>query len=645
MLQGIGVYRDLKVDDAGGPRDAHLEDEPFSEQIIHDLWLDLRHNAQYSRLLLVCSIYHITFLEKALLRMSSSWLNDRISGLLILDSSDWAPGCLDGRQASHSKSDNSKSQNASRARRPNVRSQRWSLYQSCTLALTKAVRQSIQIHILPRTNHNGTTNHSCPAVAWLPSISNLSKMGRRQRDIWCHSQEYQDCVSWSIIDLLEGDTASCVAVNPIPQTPGIREKLESQFFFSGYLEPNTFDGENTARASLLLNALRWIAFSFQPLKFDELFVALASKPAASKVKRSYSQWGKVMLKTTDDLIRLCRGLLRADEKGFVEFCDHEVKNLVLHTESSFLNPCKPSKVHEMIATFCMDHLRCLHPQSLFRPWISANTLLTEEVECCRLRRYSTAFWHEHFRIAQGDSEYLPSMLDEAIQSAIAHPRAPPRSIGAFQELRVNLGLWICCLYDLDNAGKTYLQMGAKVGLRYPLNKSLLEITVANASPNMLKLLLEAGADSKSLDAGELDVLRHGPQPESSEIMSILIDHQAVARNEDSADAHTSECRRLTQVGDLTTVKSPSQVGPRQDSSLAGSEGTGFNAAITSDDLSCVRHLIELGRERSITGKVGDSLSELETGQSPSSTTGSPFQSEGSALPASDSYPDDWLLVD
>lgn len=59
------------------------------------------------------------------------------------------------------------------------------------------------------------------------------------------------------------------------------------------------------------------------------------------------------------------------------------------------------------------------------------------------------------------------MLNEAIQSAIPNPRAPQSSIGAFHELRINLGLWICCLYGLDNVGKMYLQMGAKVGLRYP----------------------------------------------------------------------------------------------------------------------------------------------------------------------------------
>ena len=147
----------------------------------------------------------------------------------------------------------------------------------------------------------------------------------------------------------------------------------------------------------------------------------------------------------------------------------------------------------------------------------------------------------------------------------------------------------------------------------------MQITVANASPNMLKLLLEAGADSKSLDAGGLDVLHYGSKSESSEIMSILIDRQAVARSEDSADAHTSECQCLARVGNWTTVKSPSQVGPRQDSPIAGLEGTGFNPAISSD------HLLELGGERSIRGKIRDSLSELETGQSRSSTTGRPFR--------------------
>jgi hypothetical protein len=644
VLQGIGVCRDLDIDDAGGPPDADIDDEHFSEQIIHDLWLDLRHNAQHSRLLLVCSIYHTGFLEKALLRMSSSWLNDRISGLLILDSSDLIPACRDPRRASRFKSDNGKNRNAFGARRPNIRRLGWSLYQSCTLALTKVVPQSIQVHTLRGTNHKGATNHSCPVVAWLPSISDPSKVGRRQRDIWCHSQEYQDCVSWSIVDLLEGDTASRIAVNPNSQTPGTREKLENRLFL-GHLEPNTFDGENTARASLVLNALRWIAFSFQPLKFDELFVALASKPAVFKVERSDGQWGKVMLKTTDDLVRLCRGLLRADEKGFVEFCDYEVKNLVLQTESFFLNPCKPSKVHEMIAIGCMNHLRCLHPQSFFRSWISANTLLTQDVECCRLKRYSTAFWHEHFRIAHGDSEYLPSMLDETIQSAIAHSGAPQSHIGVFQELRINLGLWICCLYDLDNVGKTYLQMGAKLGLRYPLNKSLLHIAAANASPNMLKLLLEAGANSKSLDALGLDVLHYGSKSESSEIMSILIDRQAMASNEDSDDAHASECWCMARVGNWSAVKSPSQVDPGQASSIASSEDTGFNAAIASEDPRCVHHLLELRGERSITGMVGDSLSEIETGQSRSPTIGSPFQNEGGALPASDSYPDGWLLVD
>ena len=237
------------------------------------------------------------------------------------------------------------------------------------------------------------------------------------------------------------------------------------------------------------------------------------------------------------------------------------------------------------------------------------------------------------------------MLDGAIQSAISHPGAPQSPLGAFQELRINLGLWVCCLYDLDNVGKTYLQMGAQLGLRYPLNKSLLHIAAANASPNMLKLLLEAGADPKSLDAVGLDVLHYGSESGSSEVMSVLIDRQATAGNENSADAHASECWCMARVSNWSAAKFPPQLDPDQASSIASSEDTGFNAAIASEGPSCAHHLLELCGERSITGMVGDSLSEIETGQSRSPTTGSPFQNEGSAPPASDGYPDDWLLVD
>jgi hypothetical protein len=118
-------------------------------------------------------------------------------------------------------------------------------------------------------------------------------------------------------------------------------------------------------------------------------------------------------------------------------------------------------------------------------------------------------------------------------------------------------------------------------------------------------------------------------------MSILVDHQAVASNEDTYV-------RMPVFGpswQLDHRKIPFTGWPTPGLAYSGLRRTGFNAAIASD------HLLEPGGERSIRGKVGDSLSELETGQSRSSTTGSPFQSEGSALPASDSYLDDWLLVD
>ena len=645
VLQGIGVCLDLDTNAIENPGEIDIEDERFSEQIIQDLGQDLIHKAQHRRLLLVCSISHISLLDKALLKLSPSWLRSRISGLLVLDHSDWTPSCLDGRRGRHFENDNRQRRNGFGHGGINSRSQRQTLYPSSILPLTRTVAQSTQIHILPSAKQTGLTNHSCPVVSWLPSLSNTLRVGRRERDIWCNAEEYQDCVSWSILDLLEGDTASYLTLNPATQPPNTQEKLESQSFLSTYFAPNTLDQKNTERASFILNVLRWTAFSIRPLNFDELFAALASKPANSTANPSDTNQDKVMIKTTDDLVKLCRGLLRAGEKGFVEFCESGVRKQILQTESSFLNPCKPSKVHEMITTVCMDHLKCLHPQSLFRPWISTNILLTEEVECCRLKRYATTFWYEHFRMAQADSEYLSSILDEAIQSAITQPGARRNPIGAFQELRINLGLWICCLYDFHNLGKTYIQMGAHVRLRYPLNRSLLHIAAANSSPNMVKHLLEAGADSKSLDAGGLDAFRHGSRSTSSDIISVLINHQAVASNENVADLHTSEWLCSARVGNWSNVKFPSRPRAYLDSPTASSQEIGFSAAIASDDASCVRNGLEFGAGRSMRGNVSDSLLRPEIGDGCSSTIGSPFQREASALLGSGFSQDDWVLVD
>jgi hypothetical protein len=645
VLQEIGVCRDLDTNIIENPGEIDIEDDRFWEQIVQDLGQNLIHKAQHRRLLLVCSISHISILDKALLKLPPSWLKSRISGLLVLGYSDWTPLCFDGRRGHHFENDNCQRGNGFAPGGTSGRFQPQTLYQSCTLPLTRAVAQSIQVHILPSAKQTGLTNHSCPVVSWLPSLSNTLRVGRRERDIWCNAEEYQDCVSWSILDLLEGDTASFLTLNLATQSPNTREKLESQSFLSTYLAPNIFDQKNTERASFILNALRWVAFSIQPLNFNELFAALASKPANSTANPSDANQDNVMIKTTDDLVKLCRGLLRAGEKGFVEFCDSGVKDQILQTESSFLNPCKPSKVHEMIAIVCMDHLKCLHPQSLFRPWISTNILLTEEVECCRLRRYSTTFWYEHFRMAQADSEYLSPMLDEAIQSAVAQPGARRNPIGAFQELRINLGLWICCLYDFHNLGKTYIQMGAHVRLRYPLNRSLLHIAAANSSPNMLKHLLDAGADSKSLDAGGLDAFHHGSRSTSSDIISVLINHQAIASKEGVADIHTSEWLCSARVGNWSTVKFPSRPRAYLNSATVSSEEIGFDAAIVSDDASCVRNALEFDVGRSMRGNVRDTLLRPQIGDGCSSTIGSPFQSEASALIASDFSQDDWVLVD
>jgi hypothetical protein len=569
LLWGIGLYPNLDSKDWANAEEEFTNHEHLSETAISQLRSALINRAQHRRLLLVCSEVLVEILEKALnnggSKESSEWMSKRMAGLLILGPSNHAHICRDNGRTYQAYDGKSQHPDKFESGETKGKVSQEALCLSGNFPVSDAIAQSIHIHTLSPPKQPSSTIQPSSVFVWLPSLSDTLKTGRREKKIWCHEEEYRDCLSWSIFNLLEKDAASCAATRPNPQPLDACEKLESQSFFSACVMSNTFEGKNAARASLILKTLRWIAFSFRPLKLDELFAALASKPAVSAGKSSDIHKDEARLRTVDELIELCSGLLRVDYQGFVEFCDMEVKNLVLQTETSFLDACKPSKIHEMIAVVCMNHLRCLHPQSLFRPWISTNTILADEPECCRLRSYSTSYWHEHFRSAEAESEYLPSILDEAIQSVILPPGSHRGPVGMFQALRINLGLWICCLHNFARSGKTYLQMGARLDLRYPLDRTPLHIAAANASPDMLKILLEGGPDLESLDAEGWNALQHGLVSGSWDIVSLLINHQGITSKEHASDPFTSVCRCSTyrdcsQV--QTTVHDTTQVAVR-----------------------------------------------------------------------------------
>ena len=236
-----------------------------------------------------------------------------------------------------------------------------------------------------------------------------------------------------------------------------------------------------------------MAFSARPLTIDELVAAVITSTDIDVVRQPrricYSPTAEI---SRAELLESCTDFLDVARDGTVALADTNLRNCVLSPAMSVLNPCRESGIHEMIAMACLRHLRCLHSEAIFCPWLGTGSWLTEGIEPCRLRSYSTAFWHEHFRRAESHSRVLPTLLDDNIRWALDYDTETiPQSVRS--DRRVNYGLWLCSLYDFSSAGRIYLQMNANVDHPHACGERPIHIAAANACPNMLNLLLRKGA--------------------------------------------------------------------------------------------------------------------------------------------------------
>jgi hypothetical protein len=277
--------------------------------------------------------------------------------------------------------------------------------------------------------------------------------------------------------------------------------------------------DESAKASLVLEVARWVAFSCQILSRDELVAAVITSTELGDA-HSHCIAGKPKTTVIDtlQLLDLCAGFLEVARDGSVTIPDTALRTYILSPATSALNPCQEAKVHERIAMVCLRHLQCLHPETVFRPWLLTGRLLKGKVEPCRLGGYSVAFWHEHFRRAENQSRSLPYLLDKLVRSAVDYDADYiPQSVKS--DRRVNYGLWLCCLYDLKSAGAIYLQMSPEMDYEHPCGETLFHIAAANASPNMLSLLLRKGAAAQHRNK-DIDKGPHGsPVSKYSEVFA------------------------------------------------------------------------------------------------------------------------------
>lgn len=239
--------------------------------------------------------------------------------------------------------------------------------------------------------------------------------------------------------------------------------------------PNTLSGAlqvgKLCKTQAAVRALQYVAFAFRPLHIDELLEALATAHA-SIFESKNSNGDRKTVYGKEDLTELMSEVLEVRDNGLVFFTDNDLRHRIL-TEIEPTDARTWPNGHDVLATICLQHLQCLGHETILKPWASTSRWLVDRRGECRLHSYVTAFWHEHSRLAEDQSRYLPALLHRTISSAIAmHKLKSKEHILSLRD-KVNSGLWFSAAYGLRTLCKAYLEMGADLNLaknwhNYPL---------------------------------------------------------------------------------------------------------------------------------------------------------------------------------
>src|SRR2546423_503122 len=248
----------------------------------------------------------------------------------------------------------------------------------------------------------------------------------------------------------------------------------------------------------LLRVLRWVAYSLRPLELHELFVAISTNTELDKgAAIAKTENTEPHLGTQEDLFAFCDGLIDRSDQGTIRFVHESVRDFVQSPAMRALDPWEDSQVHEMMAVVCLHHVTCLDETAVLRPWASAAKELREPSSRCYLRDYSALHWHQHFRLAQSTSMYLPSLLYQALQAAFRKLDSEfgivsiPEGIVEV-ERRIDQGLQFCCRHDFLEVGKMFLEMSARTNTG---RVSAIQIAAAAGSINLLEFFIKSGSES------------------------------------------------------------------------------------------------------------------------------------------------------
>lgn len=262
----------------------------------------------------------------------------------------------------------------------------------------------------------------------------------------------------------------------------------------------------------LLRVLRWVAYSLRPLEVHELLVAVSTTTELDGIVANAEALSpEPRLGTQEDLLAFCDGLLSRSDQGTISFVHESVRDFVQSPAMRALDAWEASQVHEMIAVVCLRHITCLDETAVLRPWASAGKQLRDPGSRCYLRDYSALHWHQHFRLAESTSMYLPSLLYQALQAAFRKLDSESGIAEGFVavERRIDQGLQFCCRHDFFEVGRMFFEMGAKIDIG---EVSTIHVAAAFGSVNLLEFLIKSRLKGNGYDLLEAPLVQRAYSP-------------------------------------------------------------------------------------------------------------------------------------
>jgi ankyrin repeat protein len=359
----------------------------------------------------------------------------------------------------------------------------------------------------------------------------------------------------------------------------------------------------------ILRTIQIIVAARRPLTLSELDVAVNTRlPSLHCLPNGAKDAEDVQGDRADDKVNfmgLCKDLLKIDSNGVVNFCHKDMRNIISSVE--FRRQFGLPQEDEVLAAISIQHFGCREDASDDMASTKAFWCPVVEDEACVLRDYAVSFWKEHYLKIRGGSQLVHSFLHESIVSSLAKGPSEVRCQRGCNDVFAT-GLEMAATHDLLVVGRAYSEMGAEVRQCNHSTHTPLHTAAANASTDMIRFLLECGADPNGFANDALESRRR-PCSANDAAVSIAL----ALRSPEHKQCHCWRCcncfsgrtplHLATATGQEESMKLLVAGGADINLSTRRHGDTALHLATKSGRLSVVQFLVasgaEIGRQNSI----------------------------------------------